>query len=147
MKSCSETTSIALKLCCNGVGRLTCQAWRTSACPKKLFSLESYIRANMTDEPQKMCFKDQLKRQLSAAGIPEKDWESIATDRHSCWASTKQGMETCEAGSAVAGEVKHRWWKEVVAQNPPAQGFPCQTCTRVCLHNHQRTHHQRLPSH
>lgn len=37
--------------------------------------------------------------------------------------------------------------EERVAQNPPAQGFPCRTCNRVCLQSHQRTCRQGLPSH
>ena len=90
--------------------------------PKAVFHGE--LRQGKRDRgaPRKL-FKDQLKQQLSAASIPEKDWESIASDRHIWRTTTKRGAGSFETARREAAEEKRRKRKALIAESRPAQAI------------------------
>ena len=119
--------------------------------PKAVFYGELYQGKRDRGAPRKR-YKDQLRRQLRAADIPEKDWESRARDRDGWRALLRWGTAAFKSSRREAAEDKRRRRKAAAAQSPPAQGFPCSRCGRVCgsrigLHSHQRTCRQGQPSH
>ena len=90
--------------------------------PKAVFYDE--LRQGKRDRgaPRKR-FKDQLKQQLSAASIPEKDWENIASDRDSWRATTKRGagsFESARRGSRGETQVK----ESARSPEPSCSRFP-----------------------
>ena len=121
-----------------------------SRMPKTVFYGELSQGKRNRGAPRKR-FKDQLKRQLRAASIPEKDWESIAKDRDSWRETINRGANTFEATRREAAEEKRGRRKALATQSPPAQGLPCPLCARICrsrigLLSHQRACRQRLSS-
>eukprot|EP00058_Branchiostoma_floridae_P021032 XP_002606522.1 hypothetical protein BRAFLDRAFT_91894 [Branchiostoma floridae] len=67
-----------------------------SRMPKAVFYGELCQGKRDRGAPRKR-YKDQLKHQLSSAGIPVREWESIATDRKTWKAACKRGAESFEA--------------------------------------------------
>lgn len=118
--------------------------------PKAVFYGELCQGKRDRGAPRKR-FKDQLKRQLRYAGISEKNWESIASERDSWRTVTRRGTHASEEARREAAEDKRRRRKASAAQSPPTQGYPCPKCARVSrsligLRNHERAC-RRLSSH
>ena len=101
----------------------------------------------------KMRFKDQLKRQLNLTSIKEQHWESIAKDRISWRAATKQGAVHFEVARRADLDEKRKRRKASATSCPPDGGgggwFPCtKACrSRIGLFSHQKSCRQRLTSH
>ncbi|KAI8487912.1 hypothetical protein Bbelb_343600 [Branchiostoma belcheri] len=78
-------------------------------------------------------FKDQLKRQLIAAGIPVKEWESVASDRSAWRAATREGAVKWEKARKEVAE--QRGGDERLQPLSRQQ----QTCrSRIGLHSHMK---------
>ncbi|CAH1266354.1 Hypp3340 [Branchiostoma lanceolatum] len=121
-----------------------------SRMPKAVFYSELCQGKRDRGAPRKR-YKDQLKRQLSSAGIPVKEWENIANDRNAWRAATKRGAESFETARRESAAEKRSHRKAAAAQSAPTQGFTCPACSRVCgsrigLHSHRRACRGGQPS-
>ncbi|KAI8499112.1 hypothetical protein Bbelb_228760 [Branchiostoma belcheri] len=113
-----------------------------SRMPKAVFYGELCQGKRDRGAPRKR-FKDQLKRQLIAADIPVKEWESLASDRSAWRAATREGAEKLEKARKEVAEDKRRRRKAAVTQPTAAVTFSCPSCRRTCgsrigLHSHMR---------
>ena len=89
-------------------------------------------------------FEDQLKRQLSQAGIDHSRWEQIAEDRALWRATIKEIAGQFEKERKLTADTKRQRRKQAPSQlQTPDQVFICPRCTRTCrlrivLHRHHR---------
>ena len=118
--------------------------------PKAVFYGELAQGKRDRGAPRKR-FKDQLKRQLNAAGIAENNWQHAAADRDNWRTIARRGAAAYESSRRRAAEEKRQRRKTSAAQLPPTQGFPCPLCSKVCrsrigLHSHQTSCRRRLSS-
>ena len=113
-----------------------------SRIPKAVFYGELVEGKRNRGAPRKR-FKDQLKKQLSQAGINCATWEQLAADRGS-WRTTAHGGAQCfEDARREEMEEKRRRRKDAATQDPTGQIHTCPHCSRPCrsrigLHSHQR---------
>ena len=107
--------------------------------------LFSELQAGKSDRgaPRKR-YKDQLKRQLSLAGINHQAWQQEASERGSWRTAVKKACQKFETERSKAAKDKRKRQKDRAAsQQSPAQTFTCPKCNRVCtsrigLYSHQR---------
>ena len=99
---------------------------------------------------QKRRFKDQLKRSLAQASIPDNNWETIARERHSWKVTVREGVEAFEAQRRSQVDLKRQEHKRRQAATPPPATLPCDYCPRLFRHrlgllSHLRAHkrHQK----
>ena len=122
--------------------------------PKAVFYGELKEGKRDRGAPRKR-YKDQLRRQLKAADIPEDNWETCARSRESWRGQIKRGSTAFEINRREALVEKRRKRKEPKPseQSLPTQVFPCPRCNRLCrsrigLHSHMRACQANLqPSH
>ena len=95
-------------------------------------------------------FKDQLKRSLAQANIPDSNWEKIAHERHSWKVKAREGVEASEADRRSQVDLKRQERKRRQVASPPLATLPCDYCPRLFRHrlgllNHVRVHkrHQK----
>ena len=95
-------------------------------------------------------FKDQLKRSLAQASIPENNWEPISHERHSWKVRVREGVEAFEAERRSQVDLKRQERKRRQAATPPPATLPCDYCPRLFRHrlgllSHVRAHkrHQK----
>ena len=95
-------------------------------------------------------FKDQLKRSLAQANIPDNNWEPIAHERHSWKVRVREGVEAFEAERRSQVDLKRQERKRRQAATPPPATLPCDYCPRLFRHrlgllSHVRAHkrHQK----
>ena len=97
--------------------------------PKAVFYGEMCEGKRDRGAPKKR-FKDQLKQQLSAAGIPEDDWQKNAMSRDNWKEMTRVGAETFEQARREKVAAKRMQRKESNASSS-TQGFSCMLCSRI----------------
>lgn len=113
-----------------------------SRLPKAVFYGELCEGKRDRGAPKKH-FKDKLKQQLSAAGIPEENWQKNAVSRDSWKELTRVVAKSFEQSHREKADAKRMQRKASNASVSTSQGFPCMSCGRVCgsgigLHSHQR---------
>ena len=114
--------------------------------PKAVFFSELQEGKRGRGAPRKR-YKDQLKRQLSQAGISHQSWQQEASDRdRDSWhLSMRKASCEFETETHKAAKEKRRKQKERAASPPSSsKTFVCQKCGRGCasrigLHSHQRS--------
>ncbi|KAK2547400.1 hypothetical protein P5673_032622 [Acropora cervicornis] len=88
-------------------------------------------------------FKDQLKRQLTQAGIDHSEWEALAEDREEWRGTIKTAADNFEEGRKTAAAEKRQGRKDSASQPVTDTTLTCPSCSRACrsrigLHSHQR---------
>ena len=100
--------------------------------------------------PPRKRFKDQLKRQLTQAGIDHSEWEALAEDREEWRGTIKTVADNFEEGRKTAAAEKRQRRKDSASQPVTDTTFSCPSCSRACrsrigLHSHQRACRRHLP--
>ena len=90
-------------------------------------------------------FKDQLKRSLAQANIPDNNWETIAHERHSWKVKLREGVEAFVAERRSQVDLKRQESKRRQAATPPSATLLCDCCPRLLRHrlgllSHVRAH-------
>ncbi|KAK2573141.1 RNA-directed DNA polymerase from mobile element jockey [Acropora cervicornis] len=88
-------------------------------------------------------FKDQLKRQLTQAGIDHSEWEALAEDRKEWRGTIKTAADNFEEGRKTAAAEKRQRRKDSASQPVTDTTFTCPSCSRasrsrIGLHSHRR---------
>ena len=110
--------------------------------PKAVFYGELSQGKRDRGAPRK-CFKDQLKRQLTQAGIDHSEWEALAEDREEWRGTIKTATDNFEEGRKTVAAEKRQRRKDYASQPVSDTTFTCPSCSRACrsrvgLHSHQR---------
>ena len=114
----------------------------SSRMPKAVFYGELSQGKRDRGAPRKR-FKDQLKRQLTQAGIDHSEWEALAEDREEWRGTIKTAADNFEEGRKTAAAEKRQRRKDSASQPVTDTTFTCPSCSRACrsrigLHSHQR---------
>ena len=72
----------------------------------------------MTVEPPANALKDQLKRQITQAGIERSEWEDLVEDREEWRATIKSAADNFEEGRKTAAAEKRQRRKNSASQPP-----------------------------
>ena len=100
--------------------------------PKAVFFSELQEEKRERGAPRKR-YKDQLKRQLSQAGMKQQTWQQEASDRDSWRSLVRKASCEFEAERHAAAKERHRKQKERAAsQSFSVRTFACPKCSRVC---------------
>ncbi|KAG7506684.1 RNA-directed DNA polymerase from mobile element jockey [Solea senegalensis] len=75
-------------------------------------------------------FKDSLKSSLTACSIPQREWESIASDRCAWHLAVHQGVDTFEENRR--DNLDHKWQARKERRPDPRATGKCPVCGRKC---------------
>ena len=123
------------------VGHVT--RMETVRLPKAVFFGELTNGKRGRGAPRKR-YKDQLKKQLSLAGINHQYWQQEASNREGWHHQIYNGWQKFEHDRRMTAENKRKRRKErTETQTPVAQGYPCPKCGKICaarigLHSHMK---------
>ena len=139
----ADTTSVEAMLMLRQLhwaGHVTRMA--SSRMPKAVFYGELSQGKRDRGAPRKR-FKDQLKRQLTQAGIDHSEWEALAEDREEWRGTIKTAADNFEEGRKTAAAEKRQRRNDSASQPVTDTTFTCPSCSRACrsrigLHSHQR---------
>ena len=100
---------------------------------------------------QRKRFKDNLKANLKAGGVPPDALESASADRTVCRQTVASAVGSIQRSRTQQTKLKRTKRKEGSSVSAPSQLFTCTTCGLVCksrigLHSHNRTHRRPLPT-
>ena len=90
-------------------------------------------------------WKDQLKGQLTQAGINPKHWEQLAENHAAWWLTTRRAAQDFEITRREAAEERRRWRKEAQEQDPTGPTFLCPWCPRICISRIGLISHLSMP--
>ena len=113
-----------------------------SRMPKAVFYGELCEGKRDRGAPRKR-FKDQLKRQLTQAGINHSEWEKLAEDREGWRGTIRTAASNFEEERKIAAAVKRQRRKDLARQPASDRTHMCPICSRSCrsrigLHSHLR---------